>query len=917
MKIPFQLIGTLWLAGDRSMQPPGTLRKAKGVSAIPSPTIRSRDGMDASQGGFSWNGSIHSCVRYGDRRFYCDDLGVLGYVNIGVQSGASVNGMQDGTPLTFVRMAIHETDNYLFVAGGGNLIKIGPDGVKSKWGIDPPTSALNVLKVRSYIGDMFIFEADGPMSWVQANTTLTQDTTDTISGTHSIVMPVVASSVATISRSVPGAPQNLMRFSGDTKLSTIHDYVSFWMKVDKPETIEYIQLDFSVGDNTFINTFSKLMRPDDSAPDIDTNQPNPDAPVIAHKEYRVLQSLTAWEKVHNDTFVNTNRKPPSGNFPDTAFVEQIPAPSTAGYQLVTNKPDVWKRVRIPKSAFDHNVADNADADWDKVYAVRITVKTNSVDAVSVKFDQMQLNGGVGMQGHYSYYETFFNSVTGSDSNPRSITIDDKPEFRPVNVPASFGTAPFASPGIDFDGMINRYAITLGRFATTDDPQIDKRKIWRTVGDGAAWFLVDTIPIAQGEYVDEVADYEELGRFHNMPADGTISASGSTATISDSQMYAYMNVDTLITVSTGEQRTVMAKLGSNQVTLDGDASWTALTYKFKRGVRDLQPEVLLFDNDPPDSTFEDAYGPFNGVMWWCRNTAAGNAHRVFYSRPGSPEAVLGFIELADTDDSTQKLVEFNSSLYCVTKGGISQIFGDGEPYSFRKVGDAPGTIEPFTVVSTPFGIAYRAEDGYRLFDGNSSQVFSPALGDIVRGREVDDFSAFEGVRATFARDEYVVTSGSVTFAYNFATQMWREVGIGLTALWNDKDRQELIAASNHAYFLLEAPGFNADVNPANSGQAAIPFAIEVAPYVHKDMDRIGLVRFIFIKANCNGAILSPTLILDDEVIELNDMVGTGMKVYEFAVNRSGRVAGVRIAGSLLHRVEVASVAAEMRHGDEVQ
>lgn len=912
MKVGFQLVGSLWLQGNRVAMPPNTLRRARGISGIPSPTIRSRDGVDARAGGVSFNGTIQSAIRFGTKRFFGDTLGVLGYANIGASSGAFPYTAFDGTRLSFVKMPILDTaSDYLFVAGGGSLIKVSTAGVATKWGIDPPTTAMNVLSAKPDIDDWFIF---GTAVWTPVGCSVAIDSTDTVSGQSSLVVTTSASSLGTVSRDMPASPRNAMMFRG-INFSSVHDFIGFWLKVDRPESVEYMQVDISVGDNTFKNCYSRLLLPEDpkapGSPDEAANTNNPTPNQVAVTEQQLLNAqqtaVTQSQLLRGGTVHTSTVGALLGGLPYL-----ITAPSTSGYQLVPFKADTWKHVRIPKSSFDRNIAQDSTADWDKVYAIRITVKTNSTSAVNAKFSVMRMEGGVGMQGRYTYYETFENSATGSRSNPRIVND----VAAGVSVPAKFGTQAMATTDMDYDGVVYRYAIRLGHFAQTTDPQVDKRNIWRTVGGGSNAFLVDTIDIGTAEYLDQVADYEELGRFHNMPAVGTITAAGTTtATLSDSQMYGSLHVNALITVDNGDTRVVLEKLGSNQVRLDQEATWSALTYKIQDAVVILQADAMVLDNDPPDATFEFAFGPFAGCMWWCGDTA--HPDRVYYSAPGRPECQQGFIKPTHTDDATQCGVVYNSNAFVFTQSGVVQIFGSEEPYSFRRIEDVPGTTKPHTVRVTSIGVMYQAADGVRVFDGQTSRLVSLALGDLMRGRTVDEYAAFEGVVATFARDEYLISDGSVCFAYNVTTDTWRDVGLGLDALWYDEARDEILAADGKAYFLLEAEGQTADVNPTTSARQRIPFAVEFQPETHKEPDREGLVRFLFIEADLHGQTLSPTLILDNEEIPLNDMVGDGHKVYEFSVNRKGRIAGLRLRGSLDGTpIEITRASCDMRFGDEV-
>lgn len=92
--------------------------------------------------------------------------------------------------------------------------------------------------------------------------------------------------------------------------------------------------------------------------------------------------------------------------------------------------------------------------------------------------------------------------------------------------------------------------------------------------------------------------------------------------------------------------------------------------------DLQAIALQFDNDPPEDTYEDCEGPHDNRMLWCRDTASGKKGRVYYSPQGRPEAVLGFIDVTNEDDPTQKNVSWNGTWYVFTESHLFQIDGGG-------------------------------------------------------------------------------------------------------------------------------------------------------------------------------------------------------------------------------------------------
>lgn len=116
-----------WPMGDRSAMPSGTLRRAEGVNSIRTGTLRSRYG--ATQ---LYALAAHSLYRFRDVRFQ-------GAGNVLYRNGVAAYGAFNGDRLTFARMPpTPGKEDYLFVAGGGALIKVSPDGVLTRWGIEAP-----------------------------------------------------------------------------------------------------------------------------------------------------------------------------------------------------------------------------------------------------------------------------------------------------------------------------------------------------------------------------------------------------------------------------------------------------------------------------------------------------------------------------------------------------------------------------------------------------------------------------------------------------------------------------------------------------------------------------------------------------------------------------------------------------------
>lgn len=119
----------LWISGPRERTPRTHMRRLTAVHAIRERLLRTRNGSTTDVA----VASVHSLTRFDDVRFQGDGVNLR-------RAGAIINSGQDGTPLEF-EVSEPETATaaeFLFVAGGGALIKVDTTGAVTNWGIDPP-----------------------------------------------------------------------------------------------------------------------------------------------------------------------------------------------------------------------------------------------------------------------------------------------------------------------------------------------------------------------------------------------------------------------------------------------------------------------------------------------------------------------------------------------------------------------------------------------------------------------------------------------------------------------------------------------------------------------------------------------------------------------------------------------------------
>lgn len=323
-----------------------------------------------------------------------------------------------------------------------------------------------------------------------------------------------------------------------------------------------------------------------------------------------------------------------------------------------------------------------------------------------------------------------------------------------------------------------------------------------------------------------------------------------------------------------------------------------------GTTYLQSLLLPDDNDVPAATLGFGFGPFNGRMLTCGDSAAGARGRLYYSPVGRPDAIEGYLDATHDDDPTQGGVVWNGAALLWTQGHLFQVIDLGGALDVREVMGVPGTDAPHTIAASPVGVFYQARDGVRVFTGATSElVGDAALGPIWRGESAEQLVAFEGTVATYGNDEYLVSDGVQALAWGVTSGAWRDLGLGLTALAYEADTGLVLAGLGSALVTLETEGTLTDAG------TAIPFTLQPGE------TRVGpsaeaLVRRVFVDADTASQTLTPTLLVDGVEVALAPMVTASRQVYEWVPLRHGRRVSVRLAGSLSARVQVWGIALDL-------
>ncbi len=451
----------LWLAGGKEASPPGSYRRLIGSHRIHTGPLRSRVGSTSIQAA-----TAHSLYRFGTHRF-------AGVGKTLTRDGAVIYSGFGGGRLAFVRMPPQpgKTDS-LFVTDGTQKIKVDTAGNVTEWGIDaPPDGFLATLNAAQTVQ---IDNFDTAATWAGTTATLTDEGTIKQEGVNAMKMAVAQSATGIATKAIA---LDLSVYPGAIA-SPLEDYIQIWVRVDNPTNLNFLQVDFDVGNGTFSTDYYTR-------------------PIIPTSAAVLAAGLSSQAAGIADLFTPTIA-PPLPPVPVPAPVTQtfpgnvaghIPligqdtqsSLNTLGQTSVPSAAGVWVRLRLPKATFNR-IGINGNT-WSNVAAMRLTVQANATGAVNVYWDDARMSGGAGMQGTYQYQITYKNSTTGSRSNSNKTAVQ------------VVGN--------------QQQSVNLTLLPVSTDPQVDQKEIWRTLGGGALPFLADTIPNAQTVYTDAVADFTGL------------------------------------------------------------------------------------------------------------------------------------------------------------------------------------------------------------------------------------------------------------------------------------------------------------------------------------------------------------------------------------------------------------------------
>lgn len=861
--------GGLHLNNAPDQNPEGTLRVARNLAAQGSGVVRSTGprrtisttvaaakSLTKFRGKFHARGNIAGTDRI--RRETAAGSNVYGNVTM----PAAVTLPSSTAPMLFLPASpVHERDEYLFALDAGQtpgnnaLLKIDDAGNATNWGIREPTAA-NVTSITptklaqntKYINTVASDPFDSAAGWTLSDADESPTGLGGFTARDAVANPAIEATNSLRFRvAKDDHAQIIQTFGSDVDLTTFgavtspdEDFIQFWVRVKRPKHVTSVDIAFD------------LTAAGDFKSDFYTRELT--FQTVRKKKKRKLISLGDLIPLGDEQAFLQKQQYQN---PDLTISE------TQGNQKILVSKNTWTRVTLPKTSFDRS--GNGTQTWANVRAIRITVQSNKLGRTTLYFDELKLVGGIGMLGDYDYTITYRNDDTGTRSNP---AIDDD-EGTATNFPNAIVKVTVRD--VERQGV--RLTFTTG---LTFDPQVNEIEIWRTVGNGKAYFkagvLAPTAPGVVGvgtTFDDNCADYFGLHSSADNVLDPTL-------------------------------------------------------------------ELPLDNTSPnhPDFCFTDMIDRLHyGRVFWSGNKSLTDSFTletkdarglVYYSPIGRVEAVDAFVSItAGASDPVQKLAVWNDRLFAFTKSALYEIVGTDEPFVPQRVEGCPGTLEPWTVVSTQHGLLWLAEDGIYQFNGQyAKNITDQSLIPLFRLRQTTEGLGAPqagSMRAVAGRNAYYLApmgagASPFTLVLDFEQATFRYIqafapaGVNSGAQFFDFVTGQLVGDSE-ADSSADITEMEPQPHPTTG---TLTFVVQPPTY-RTGPGRQGILRKVYVDLTTDtsgdGGVITPSLVINETLTALASFVGPAAgtrAVREFNVNMPGDRFAINLQGGLVRNLIVNSL-----------
>jgi hypothetical protein len=707
---------------------------------------------------------------------------------------------------------------------------------------------------------------------------------------------VAANTTATIT--VSGLTLSLMLF-GNGVVTQGGDYIAAGLFVDNPNNLQELRVMFDVTDGTFTQSyFYKVAAPSEIQTSVDG-------------------TVDPTEAVSDQVFADTL---------------QLYGEGALGAEQLASGSNNWSSFLSQLSQFAG--VGNADFNdpnynWANIKAIRIQIVTNNNGGVNIGVNNLLAVGGAGPDSFggvsYDWVYTYYNAVTGMQSNPCMFMADQT-----VGVNPPYNTT----------RLLPRRAPVLLTLVPSTDPQVTDIIVYRRGGTLSANFLqVKRIPAASTSYLDTAADADIeaadiLSLVQDVPVTSTLPVPVNT-TLTANYSPAFggalvtMAVGSAVNISVAQQVTIGTDIDPNQevvivqsVNLGGN-TFTAFIQNPHLSGDPVEAEAVY---GQPVQLCEQAYN----MMWFAGDP--NNPHYLYYSTSFNPEAVGAgnSIEVGTPAYPITAIIEFNGTLYVATTKtwwAISPGTQGGTPTPYPTEATF-GVVAPFAWVKVEREIWFRSLDGIRSFNGSAATYRSQDIEFIFQGSTqtpvptpivLADPSPINMAKTRMVYWNNIVFVGYWgvdgvlhRLAYHTIYQRWRNDDIAPLSMYVEPDTNALLYGTAQGFIFQDRIGFSDDTITNPIAPLAIPVTIQTAyndagqPKVQKNYNEIT------IDANTQGQELQVNLLLDDgeTIIPIGTFATANRQKANLVLNDGDGYqayrASLQIVGSLTQKIVIYQV-----------
>lgn len=705
---------------------------------------------------------------------------------------------------------------------------------------------------------------------------------------------VAANTTATITLS--GLALSLMLFLDGT-ITQGADYIAAGLFLDNPNNLQEVRIMFDVSDGSFTKDyFYKVVAP-------------------AGIQESVDGTVDPTQAVADQVYAST-----LGLYGQGALgAEQLASGSNNWTQFMSQISDF---VGVGSADFN-----DPNFNWANINAVRIQIVTNNNGAVTVGVNDMVAVGGAGPDSFggvaYDWLYTYYNAVTGHESNPCMFMADN-----------TLGI----NPPYNTTKLLPRRAPVQLTIVPSTDLQVTNTRIYRRGGTLSATFLrVDQIAASATSYIDKAADQDiesaaPISFLQDVPVTSTLPVPVNTALTATftpplGGALTVIAVADATNISVHQQVTIGGILDQNQeivivrsVNLAGNTFTAWIQNPHPTGT----PVTAEAVYGQPVQLCEQAYN----MMWFAGDV--NNPHFLYYSTAFDPEAVGSgnSIEVGNPGDPITAIVNFNGTLFVSTRKrwwAIAPGTQGGTPTPYP-TSAAHGVIAPFAWVKTETEIWFRAVDGIRSFAGGGTTYRSQEIEFIFQGSTqtpvptpiaLADPNDLSGSTMCYWNNivyfSYMGVDGfRHRLGYHTIYQRWRNDDIPARTLFVEEDTNALLVGQSDGFICQDRIGFS-DFQPTTPiTPLPIPINIQTAyndagnPKVQKNYNEIT------IDADTGGQQLTVTLLLDDgqQTLPIGSFSTSSRQKINLNINDGDGVVGYRaslkITGNISQKITIYQV-----------